>query len=92
MKSTRQVCIEQTVLDVLTCDMCGATTKNARNWTSNYSSRSEVTVCFVHGDEYPEGGSGTQTCVDLCPQCFGNKLLPWLMSQGATPRLEEWSY
>tara|TARA_Y100000310_G_C20654248_1_gene801176 strand:+ start:138 stop:416 length:279 start_codon:yes stop_codon:yes gene_type:complete len=35
------------------------------------------------GEHYPEGGSGECMLVDLCPDCFRDKLVPWLKSQGA---------
>ncbi len=30
--------------------------------------------------------------VDLCPECFKERLLPWLDSQGAKARIEDWDW
>lgn len=44
----------------------------------------DVRVYVKHkdGESYPEGGSGTEVDIDVCPECFKTKLIPWLESQG----------
>ena len=51
-----------------------------------------VEVRQRQGVSYPEGGSGTEIEVDLCPTCFKEKLVPWLRSQGATIEEKEWEW
>ena len=72
------------VVDFVTCDLCGAKPK-ARGYDIN-----EVEVRHKVGELYPEGGSGTETRVDMCGKCFYEKLVPWLISQGCSPHEEEW--
>ena len=40
----------------------------------------EIKVIIRHreGLNYPEGGSGIEINIDLCPDCVKNKLIPWL--------------
>ena len=35
--------------------------------------------------DWPPDSEGTKTNYDICPDCFRNKLMPWLKEQGATP-------
>ena len=77
------------------CDLCG------KEATQGYWDRStwgmdnvdiDVTIKRREGTNYPEGGSGTEYSVDMCPDCFKDKLIPWLQSQGCTAKLEEWDW
>lgn len=81
------------VLVELTCDLCGAKAKNRDDWGSGHYERDEVDVEVRVRREKSEtyGGEGTQciTFVDLCPNCFEEKLVPWLKSQGATIQTKE---
>jgi len=54
----------------------------------------EVRVYVKHreGENYPEGGSGTEVEVDICPKCFKEKLLPWLESQGVKVERKDWEW
>ena len=93
---TRQ---EQTVREIVAemkCDLCGKPTpKDPRregvfldSWALGYD-YAETTVECRTGESYPEG-SFTETLVfDICPDCFKDKLIPWLASQGAQPRKED---
>lgn len=42
----------------------------------------EVTVRHKEGMRFPEGVSYEEISVDVCPDCFKTKLIPWLESQG----------
>lgn len=72
------------VLVSTTCDICRKTSK-----LSGYEFE-EVEVKYNIGSRYPDGGMGTLTEVDLCPDCFNEKLIPWLETQGATPTVTDW--
>jgi hypothetical protein len=79
--------------DRLRCDLCGSKSHHREDWV-RYDI-AEVTVRLEEGARHPEDGRGTYgtcTIVDLCPGCFKNRLLPWLRSQGAESRVEEWDY
>jgi len=51
-----------------------------------------VTVKQKEGESYPDGGSGTEYEIDLCPDCFKNRLVPWLKSEGANIGEMEWDW
>lgn len=78
------------------CDLCGINAKG-EEWesTSIYhidQTEIKITVRQKEGDSYPEGGSGTKYEIDLCPNCFRDRLIPWLKSQGANIQQEKWDW
>lgn len=87
--------IENEVLVETTCDLCGTFAKDG-DWQSSIYEVNEVevkvTVRKKDGSIYPEGGWGTSYNVDMCPDCFENKLIPWLESQGCKTEREEWGW
>jgi len=44
------------------------------------------------GKAYPEGGWGTVVEIDICPECFKARLIPWLESQGVVIERTEWDW
>lgn len=87
---------EVTVVEQRKCDLCGKIGKDDR-WESKSSYEINETVIEIEirqkeGASYPEGGSGTKYEIDLCPDCFKNRLIPWLQSQGADIKTEEWDW
>jgi hypothetical protein len=76
----------RTVEDHVTCDLC------KQRISSLHYQRDEVTVSREVGECYPEGGTGITTKFDLCGACFEARLIPWLQSQGAEPRVEDFTY
>lgn len=87
--------VEREVLVETTCDLCGAVAKSG-NWESSTYEVAEVEVeVTVHqkdGVSYPEGGNGTEYTADICPDCFKNKLIPWLESQGCKAKRKDWDW
>lgn len=89
---------ERTRLASRTCDLCGTQAKNelTREWeTSCYEiaeTEIKVEIRQKEGSNYPEGGWGTEYEIDLCPVCFKEKLIPWLLSQGAKIEKKEWDW
>ena len=87
-----------TVLVKMTCDLCGREARAGQWHGSDHScwdvneTEVEVTVRSKEGQSYPEGGSGTEFVVDVCPWCFRDRLLPWLRSQGAHIEEREWDW
>ena len=77
---------EYSAVVAITCDMCQCEIQKQNG------NAEEVTVAHKIGSSYPEGGSGETVSVDLCSRCFEEKLVPWLKSQGAEPRTEEWDW
>ena len=97
MRKSKKVTVEveKTVFEECTCDLCGVVAKHG-NWESSVyeiaETEIEIEIRYKDGDEYPSGGSGTKYNVDICPDCFKTKLIPWLESQGATCKSEEWDW
>ena len=54
--------------------------------------RVATTIKSSEGTSYPEGGAKKESSVDVCPTCFKTKLVPWLISQGAKIREEEFDW
>jgi hypothetical protein len=77
------------------CDLCGMESKSSE-WDAGLYNVNEteikITIKQKEGTSYPEGGSGTEYEIDLCPSCFTNRLIPWLRSQGAAIEEREWDW
>ena len=83
--------VERAVLVAMTCDLCGKQGPRGR-WTEDIFRIAETTVQLKIGSSYPDGGMGDMWDVDICPDCFRDKLIPWLQSQGAAVRETEWDW
>lgn len=93
-REKRTVTEERDVFFKRTCDLCGIESKSSGDWRrpdDRFKVR-ETTVTYRDGDNFPEGGSGTEIKVDICPECFKRKLVPWLKSQGVNVIEEEWNW
>ena len=77
------------------CDLCGMESKS-EEWDAPVYKVNETEITVVirqkDGRSYPEGGSGNKYEIDLCPVCFKTKLVPWLISQEADIKSEEWDW
>ena len=73
----------------IVCELCGREAKNG-DWSPDKYGVEEVTIKYRDGSIYPEGGSGTDYEVDICPVCFDDRLIPWLKSQGANVEEHQW--
>jgi hypothetical protein len=73
------------------CDLCGSVALIPhRPWSENVGHTSEVTISYIEGLADYDGGGNTRTSsVDVCPECFKSRLIPWLESQGAKITTEE---
>jgi len=91
IKKVLRPAYEEEVLDHLKCELCEATTMNEDDWGESGYDVLETKVSIEEGKRYPNDGWGVETIVDICPKCFKEKLLPWLISQGAKIRKEEWN-
>ncbi len=99
MKLYEKKLIPEKIIDEkvgLQCDLCGRKSPDNYDWTKDLYEVNEtklkvhVTVTQKKGEEYPEGGSGTEYEIDLCPECFKNRLVPWLKSEGAKIEEKGW--
>lgn len=95
MKVTKEVPVTKmtrTVLDYMKCELCPATSRDWRNWPGGDDGGYSVNQTEVEmrtGYSYPECSSTTTVTLDICPECFKTKLLPWFKSLGGTPREEK---
>lgn len=87
MKTIEVPATTREIVDFVTCDICGEKINRSDGYEVN-----EIEVRHKTGTSYPECGSGEETSVDMCGKCFDEKLVPWLRSQGAEPRTEEWDW
>ena len=79
------------VADYIVCDVCGRKS-DGDDWDKDVYDATRVEVKLTTGTSYPEGGSGEEWDIDICPECFVGKLVPWVEAAGGvtiTPR--EWS-
>lgn len=74
-------------LERITCDICSQEIKRKNCWDVM-----ETEVRYKTGNSYPQGGSGEETTWDICQQCFTDKIIPWLESQGAIGTTKDWDW
>jgi hypothetical protein len=74
------------------CDLCGEVSRNEFSWSVDHLTISETQIHLIEGDKEgdPGSGRGITIPVDLCPDCFKGKLIPWLKSQGADIKELDW--
>lgn len=74
------------------CDSCGKQSKQYDSWGNDCYDIEEVKIQYKSGANYPEGGSGDKTVIDLCPDCFQTKLIPAMEAIGIHARKEGWDW
>lgn len=72
------------------CALCGIVTRN--EWRKGNFDAIEIEVKMVTGKSYPECGEGLNTTINICPDCFVEKLVPWVESQGGKPKVTKWDW
>jgi hypothetical protein len=71
LKTIPETVRQKTVVDKVICDIC----KNSIEPESNYD-YSEVNIEAVLGSAYPDSDCRTLYIIDVCPNCFMNKVKP----------------
>lgn len=76
------------------CDLCHKEFKeNWHSWgkKSGYGLllTEDITIEYITGFSFYEDRSYTRYEMDMCPDCFKYKLVPWIKSQGGNIRVEE---
>lgn len=83
------------LLDHRICDICGQKSRG-NEWSSKKYNINEtdinITIKQKEGSDCSDGGSGTEYDIDLCPKCFKDRLVPWLISEGAQIDEKEWEW
>jgi len=69
-----------------TCDMCHKKIDTQRFEVD------EVKISHRTGQSYPEGGQGDEVSIDMCGECFTNKLTPFLKSEGVKIKSNRWDW
>ena len=91
VKETR----EKQELTNIVCDICGYDNEHYYDWQNDPNKEgssyfdTEVEIRYRYGVSYPEGGSGYEYNLDICPKCFMEKIVP-LLKTNKEPR--EWSW
>jgi RNA polymerase subunit RPABC4/transcription elongation factor Spt4 len=91
MKKYKKVQVPATmrdVLDYIQCDICGKTSNT--NWKKDVYDVEKIEIRRRTGVEYPDRPLFTTTTIDMCPECFVSKLIPWVESHGGTPTVEHY--
>lgn len=78
------------------CDFCGKTS-NSDDWDTGYytTNETEIGIKIKHseGNNWPSGGCGEEFKCDMCPDCFRNKLVPYLKMIAKNPvDYNDWSW
>ncbi len=79
------------------CDICSKES-NSDSWLEDSFERDDTKLSLktvinnTKGRYSLDGGYGTKIEVDICPDCFRNKLVPWLKTQGVKINKIEWDY
>jgi hypothetical protein len=80
--------VTQRVTDKTTiCDFCQKEIRRISHFD-----RSSATIEVESGEVYPEGGTIYKYVVDICTDCFIDRVKPWVESQGIEFREEEIDY
>lgn len=77
----------QEKLDHTACDWCHEVIPDTYSSSYfHYGEFADIRIESVCGERFPDGSSEYQRLqFDLCPDCWNNKLLPYLKSQGVEP-------
>lgn len=89
IKETRKIpASTREVVVAIVCDLCGRKTQND-SWAKMPFGVEDVEISYESGERYPEGNFTELVSYDICPDCFKNKLVPWLEKQGAEPEVQD---
>lgn len=94
---TREVVRKESNITTIVCDFCKAEREYGYAWkevfdterASHYQEETEPLV-FKIGEYFPEYGEGRQWELDICPKCFGEKILPLVITEAKNG--SEWDY
>lgn len=79
---------ESDVIDSVTCDMCKHESGRGGWADDDFHHHIETSVSYRDYTSYPEDTyTDEEITFDICPDCFKKRLLPWMKSQGAEPRI-----
>ena len=88
-KEERTETVKRSHLTETECDLCHRRNQGD-GWAKDVYDATETTVECRWGKSYPDGGHGERIDLDICPECFKERLIPWLKEQGVTVEPTEW--
>ena len=95
-QETEVLATTKTELIETKCDLCGKVAKFGHWMSGSYDvneTELEVTISHREGTSYPESGWGTEVRIDICPECFRDKLVPWVNENGVHKiEIKEWDW
>lgn len=86
--------------DPISCGLCGVVLYTPApfgkpvlnpNIRKAYGSAAHVQVSLTAGENDTDINAGETYSYDICPQCFEEKLKPWLEGQGALMNVKQWT-
>lgn len=85
----------------VTCDLCGDSAPQPEETSVSYGQGAwakggydvdNVAMRYDEGSNYPHSGRSVEReQFDVCPRCWAEKVVPWMLSQGASPA-KFWRY
>lgn len=75
----------RTVVDYISCDLCGIKTRDDENWKGESFNVDSTIIEIEQGSSFPEGKLTNTRRYNICPACFISKLEPFLKENGAKP-------
>jgi len=68
------------------CDICGETTQDlglnrGAQWSIGTHNKDIIAIVREKGASYPEGGWSNYKELDVCPDCWENKIVPLIESE-----------
>ncbi len=95
-KETKTITKEVNTFVSRNCDLCGKPSADDSDWKNGgyevSETEVEMTVKLREGLRFPEGSYVEGYDIDLCPECFNNELVPWLISKGAKIERKDFGY
>ena len=95
MKIIKEVETTAKIIEFIQCDICGKKANN-HDWSAGTYNIDETEFKILirqrDGTNYPECAWGTEYEADICPDCFKDKLIPWLDGQGCKAKRKEWDW
>jgi hypothetical protein len=88
MRVTKTVTIPiytREVTDYKVCDICHNIIEEVGGYDVD-----EVILQYRNGSSYPAGSFGETESFDICPDCFNDKIKPFIISFGSEPQLKDW--
>lgn len=87
MKNYKKIKVTEQVVESITCDLCHKSYK-----PESANSETEIHISITESEFHYDYGYGRKTEIDLCPDCFKNKLIPFLKQNGAECKEEEFDW